>query len=1016
MATLGEINIRVAAQIDDFEAKMAQVEKGLGRLGDYAKQAGQALTTYVTLPLTLVATAAVAASGKMESLQKGLNAINTQDLITQGVAPVVAVGQAATATAARLKELELIARAPGIGFEQAVKGDIRLRSVGVTAEQSAKILREFANAIALTGGSAADLDRVTVQLAQLSAKGKVLATDLRPVIEAAPSVATALQKLFGSVDSEEISKQLEKAGQSSTDFIERLTTELAKAPRVTGGLANQLENLAQSAQQSLAKLGDAISRAVDLPSILDSVSGALDGLVESFTNLDPGTQQFIVALGVAAAAVGPLLLAVGGLLAALPSITAGAALAGAAVEGLGVGILAFATGPVGVAIAAVAALAGGIYYFVTASDRALASYEEQARKADQLAASVNPLLERYNELASKASLTALEQQELNSVIRQLAELVPSAVTAIDSLGRATGISAGQVVAFTSALQQQKAAQAALNLPAATQKLEELRTKYQVLKEQADEFNKTGAIKVAVFDAGGGSVETYRAGSRAVLELQANLANANVEFLNQKQLVDQLKGSVGELSKEVGGNLTPALTDAEIALKFLGGQSTGTVGLLASLREELKAVKEAREDAGTERETLQFNPLIKSLEAEIARLEGVDKASKKTADAIKKLREELARLTALDNLLGNTPSEIEVLERRVNALATGLKTLVDAGVSTSSRAFQGFARDLVNTSQALDKLRGAGGSLDLKPVEVKSLIPRTIGDTLPQDVARLLGDYAKQLKPFELPVAVKLNMQAITDAQQPVQLLSKELLSLGNSIPKFDGFIPKTLNDNLLSFGKGLRETNTLTAAFGGNVAAAFAGFDSAAAKISNARAALQDLISRGYDAANPAVKGFVNDLRNYQIESANTTILTQGLTNGLSDLGFAIGQSLATGGDVLEAAGKSLLKSLADIGAKYGAFLIALGVGDVAAGFSAGKGFAEIAAGTALVAASGLLGGLASGGSSGSSLASQPSSNYNTPNASVSQMNLPKEITMRLRGEDAVAILRLQDYRSLRTR
>nr|GFC93713.1 hypothetical protein [Tanacetum cinerariifolium] len=139
---------------------------------------------------------------------------------------------------------------------------------------------------------------------------------------------------------------------------------------------------------------------------------------------------------------------------------------------------------------------------------------------------------------------------------------------------------------------------------------------------------------------------------------------------------------------------------------------------------------------------------------------------KATDAITKLRLELSRLTALDNILGNTPDQAQVLERRVGTLTTGLKTLVDAGVSTSSRAFRSFATDLVNTSQALEKLRGGDGKeFNLKPVNVKSLIPTTIGDTLPQDVARLLGDYAKQAKPDDLRNQVALYdiNRAATDA-------------------------------------------------------------------------------------------------------------------------------------------------------------------------------------------------------------------------------------------------------------
>jgi hypothetical protein len=54
---------------------------------------------------------------------------------------------------------------------------------------------------------------------------------------------------------------------------------------------------------------------------------------------------------------------------------------------------------------------------------------------------------------------------------------------------------------------------------------------------------------------------------------------------------------------------------------------------------------------------------------------------------------------------------------------------------------------VRTTQAANKLLGSVGQganqLDLKPINFKSLIPTTIGDTLAPDVARRLGDYAKQ---------------------------------------------------------------------------------------------------------------------------------------------------------------------------------------------------------------------------------------------------------------------------------
>nr|GFD31026.1 hypothetical protein [Tanacetum cinerariifolium] len=143
----------------------------------------------------------------MESLGKGLQAISAADLGKQGITGLAGMQLAAQQAGDRLKELEVIAKAPGIGFEQAVQGDIRLRAVGISATH--------------------EFDRVTTQLAQLSAKGKVLSQDLRPIIEAAPAVSQALLKLYGTIDSESISASLTKQGKSSQDFIAILTDELA---------------------------------------------------------------------------------------------------------------------------------------------------------------------------------------------------------------------------------------------------------------------------------------------------------------------------------------------------------------------------------------------------------------------------------------------------------------------------------------------------------------------------------------------------------------------------------------------------------------------------------------------------------------------------------------------------------------------------------------------------------------------------------------------------------------------
>jgi tape measure domain-containing protein len=986
-ASADTINGQLVQAFKEYDKAIKPLEASVGRLGSATKSLGQDLTVGLTLPIVAGGVAALAAAGKFEALGKGLQAVTEQQLADQGVTGLTAVSQAATQTAQDLVDLKEISRAPGIGFEQAVQGAVRLEVVGESATEAKTALKEFANAIALTGGSAASLDLVTVQLAQLASKGKVLSTDLRPIIEQAPEVASALQKIFGSIDPEEISAQLEKTGKNSRDFINDLVGELGKLPRVAGGLSNSFENFGQTVEQSLGKVGAAISEALDLPALLESISTSIEQAADSFAALDPGTQSFIIGLVATAAAVGPVLVAVGGILAVVPQVVAGFGLVSTALSGTGTAALALATGPLGIALAAVTALAGGLYYLATANERAIDSYRDQAKATNQVTTAVAPLLARYTELSEKLNRTEAEQTELNSVMQQLAELVPGATTAIDQYGKATGISTKAVSEYTAALQQQKEAQAALALPAAQAELDKLATKYAVLKKQADEFNRTGAIKVAVFDAGGGSLETYRAGSQAVLELQANLANANVEFQKQKGLVDELRGSTTKLAEE-DASLAGALQSVGLA----GAAATG--GVLEGLRERLKELKDARENATTTSGTLAFNPLIDAVERQIAQL--VD-TSKKGADAITKLRQELARLGALDNLLGNAPSQVEVLERRINALTTGLKSLFDSGVSTSSRAFQGLVADLTNTSKALDKLRAAGGSLDLKPVNVKSLIPQTIGDTLDQDVARLLGDYAKQAKPFELPISVKLNMQSILDT------------------PRIDNKPYQLLNEELIKLGQGFSLAEKEAAVFGSES-------DEVSAKAEIMHSTLERLLKDGFSPLGPEVQELAAQYRALAEESQRTAAVSSTLQSGIVDLAAGIADAISGAVQGTASLGDGLLQvllgTIGTVATKLGEILLASGLGIEAlkAGLAAFTGIGAIAAGIGLLAIGGLAKGAAANiGKSSGSPAYAPSSNYSA-SAPASNGGLKIEVgELKLRGAELAAVLRVVEYRSLRT-
>jgi len=751
-----------------------------------------------------------------------------------------------------------------------VAGDIRLRAVGISAQQSAKSLKEFANAIATTGGGASEFDRVTTQLAQLSAKGKVLSQDLRPIIEAAPAVSQALLKLYGTIDSESISASLTKQGKSSQDFIAILTDELAKLPRVTGGLANSLENLQQTAVQAAAKLGDGISKALDLPNVTEGLANGIERLGNAFANLSPSTQKLIVGLGLAAAATGPVLVAVGTLGAALPALTAG-------FSALGI-TSAAALGPVGIAAAAVAVGAALIMDNWDALTAYFSSSGEGGRVFSDLATSVtnsvSQITDAFSALNGGGNFGDLVSA--TGIFKAIFRDITVGITAVSNVfGGAIG----------------------------------------------------GIVKLLSGDLAGAAAQGQRA-LAGLLQPLANVLGFQLRLSEATQGVTEKFDALAVVTPGLAAILNNLSTTTPFPPANLGG-ITRTLGLLEELKARLKEVQEQRDKETTVGAIKVDNTEIISLQKRIAELEGT---TKKGTDAVAKLRLELSRLTTLDNLLGDAPSQLEVLERRSDTLLKGLKTLVDAGVSPNSRAFRSFALEAANLGQQIDQLKAIGGTLDLKPVAVKSLIPQTIGDTLPQDVARLLGDYAKQTKPFELPVAVKLNMQAILDAPTPVRILNDELIKLGQ------GFQLAQANSTL--FGRS---------------------FDETGAKAQILAETIQNLIASGMSPYAQAVQELAQQQRALAVESEVARLNNETLQAGFEALGTSVGEAIgnmafngASAGDALKGVFASLIDVLAQYAAKRGKIMIADGLVDLLIPGYQAIGALKIAAGTGLLIASGI--------------------------------------------------------------
>jgi tape measure domain-containing protein len=152
---------------------------------------------------------------------------------------------------AQVARLEQMAKAPGLGFEQLVQGVTRLEAAGFSAKQAEGALKQFGNALALVGGSKAELAGVGIALSQIKSKGVVSAEEINQIAERVPQVRQAMKDAFGTANAE----QIQKMGITASQFVDGMTKSLAKLPRATGGLQNSLDNIDEAFKKAARTVG-----------------------------------------------------------------------------------------------------------------------------------------------------------------------------------------------------------------------------------------------------------------------------------------------------------------------------------------------------------------------------------------------------------------------------------------------------------------------------------------------------------------------------------------------------------------------------------------------------------------------------------------------------------------------------------------------------------------------------------------------------------------------------------------
>ncbi|MEL6660718.1 MAG: tape measure protein [Bacteroidota bacterium] len=290
--------IRIGTNLQAFNQGLKIVERKLNRFSAKMERVGADLTTRVSAPLGAIGVAAVSTFAKFDKLEKGLTAIT---------------GSSKEAERQFDNLLNIVKDTrTTLDLKTASTASLQLQAVGRAAKSTENLLRQLGIAATVSGSSADDVGEVGRQLAQAAAKGSILQQELRIILERIPALAGVIKNEFGTVTAE----GLREAGVGANEFIDRLTAAIESNERfqsVQGGLAKAIESFGINLQIAGARIGETISKTLNLEKNLQRLSDFILRTSDAFSELSPSTQKFIVGAAAAAVAIGPLLVGLGAL-------------------------------------------------------------------------------------------------------------------------------------------------------------------------------------------------------------------------------------------------------------------------------------------------------------------------------------------------------------------------------------------------------------------------------------------------------------------------------------------------------------------------------------------------------------------------------------------------------------------------------------------------------------------------------------------------------------------------------
>lgn len=468
-------------------------------------------------------------------------------------------------------------------LDQVMNSFIRLRNFGI--DPMSGTLQAAVDQNAKLGGESERLERITLAMGQAFAKGKLQGDDIKQMIEAGVPVWQLLSEVTGK-NVQQLQK-LSQAGALGTDVMQAFFAQMGKdstgaAADQMATLSGQFSNLQDNFQQfqdrvakkgvldyfkdQLSKLNDLISKMAADGRLDQYAQKVSDGIVRLAETVKSATKLIFdhssaikhMAQAYLGFKAGKIILGIGTLAVRLATFARGALVATSAARGLGVGLsvlrgaIILLSGPIGWAIAGLAAFAAGAKVAADATVEFALKHNEGAKKLR-------------------------EQEEKNKELyAQLSEEYGKRAKALEQYANVQVLAASQVAVLTAA---ERAAYKE-RLSGHQQYLEAQEKEAELLirsgKGSEAWVAHLAAVKAALVEAVQGTKDfgdgAKLAAQAAAMHMSVAAVQITEQFKKAGISADETKQKMDEAFADFGNKTPEQIGDIAVSMAKLGAQS------------------------------------------------------------------------------------------------------------------------------------------------------------------------------------------------------------------------------------------------------------------------------------------------------------------------------------------------------------------------------------------------------------------------------------------------------------